>query len=179
MLDELLQQGAVKAAQGLIGWRFYRVEPDGTKVGGVIVETEAYTQEDAASHSYKGKTPRTEIMFGPAGYLYVYFTYGMHWCANVVTGTAGRGEGVLIRAIEPDQGLELIRERRRHLPDHELTNGPAKLCQALSIAGADKGKQLNHSEFLLLEPTATYKTQATPRIGITQDTHRLWRFIKI
>lgn len=178
-LDTLLKQGAVKAAEGLIGWRFYRTQPDGSKVGGTIIETEAYTQEDAASHSYRGKTPRTEIMFGPAGYLYVYFTYGMHWCVNIVTGVDDHGEAVLLRAIEPDAGLELIRKRRNYRPDRELTNGPAKFCQALGITGQDNGQRLNMGEFELLKPTSDYRTHATPRIGISQDTHRLWRFVKV
>jgi DNA-3-methyladenine glycosylase len=176
-LEELLESGAVNAAQNLIGWRFYTVEDGGTKTGGTIVETEAYTQEDAASHSYRGQTPRTEIMFGPPGYLYVYFTYGMHWCANIVTGKAGHGEGVLLRAILPESGIENMQERRGNKPEHELTNGPAKLCQALAITGADKGAKLNESRFLLQPPTQVFKTQAAERIGIRNDTHRLWRFI--
>ena len=176
-LDDLLEAGAVNAAQSLIGWKFYTTEADGTKTGGTIVETEAYTQEDAASHSYRGQTPRTEIMFGPAGYLYVYFTYGMHWCANIVTGKIGHGEAVLLRAILPEEGRERILERRDNPPNSKLTDGPAKLCQALAITGADKGAKLNESKFLLRPPTEVFKTQATERIGIRNDTHRLWRFI--
>lgn len=176
-LAELLAKGSVSAARGLIGWRLYSVEPDGTKVGGAIVETEAYSQEDAASHSYRGQTPRTEIMFGPAGHVYIYFTYGMHWCMNIVTGEAGHGQGVLLRAIEPDAGIDTIRKRRNGRPDHELTDGPAKLCQALAVTGADAGAKVNDSRFVLLPPLRKYKVQATERIGITKDTHRLWRFV--
>ena len=172
-----MESGAVNAAQTLIGWRLYVAEEDGTKTGGTIVETEAYSQDDAASHSYRGQTPRTEIMFGPAGYLYVYFTYGMHWCVNIVTGKTGHGEAVLIRAILPEEGVEHMQERRGNKPEHELANGPAKLCQALAITGADKGVKLNEGRFLLLPPERAYKTQATERIGIKNDTHRLWRFI--
>lgn len=179
-LHALLEQGAVEAAQGLIGWRFYRVEPDGSRIGGTIIETEAYMQDDAASHSYRGPTPRTAVMFGPAGRLYVYFTYGMHWCANIVTGVDGHGEAVLIRAIQPDEGMAIIQERRGNRPNAELTNGPAKFCQALGITGEDTGAVLNGDRFMLLPPVgAALKTQATERIGISQDTHRLWRFVAL
>ena len=98
-----------------------------------IVETEAYDEGDAASHSHRGRTARTEVMFGEAGYLYVYFTYGMHpLLANVVTGEAGHGSAVLIRAVEPVEGIDSM-EERRGLHGRNLTNGPAKLCQALDI----------------------------------------------
>jgi DNA-3-methyladenine glycosylase len=176
-LIKLLEDGAVDAASALIGWQLYTLDPSGNKVGGVITETEAYMQEDAASHSYKGRTPRTEIMFGPAGYVYVYFTYGMHWCMNIVTGQAGHGEAVLIRAIQPDSGLEIMRELRGHRSDSELTNGPAKVCQALGVVGSDNGAKLNAEKFMLLPPAKKYITTATERIGITKDKHRLWRFI--
>jgi DNA-3-methyladenine glycosylase len=117
-------------------------------------------------------------MFGPAGYLYVYFTYGMHWCANIVTGQKGHGEAVLIRAIQPDQGLAIIQERRGNRPNAELTNGPAKFCQALAITGQDSGAAINQGRFLLLPPLGRRpKINVTTRIGITQDTHRLWRFV--
>lgn len=175
---DFLEQGAVSAARELIGWRLYIREADGSLTGGRIVETEAYTQADAASHSYNGQTPRNEIMFGEAGYIYVYFTYGMHWCMNIVTGKKGEGEAVLIRAIEPNKGLDKIVARRSGRPDHELTNGPAKVCQALGISGADNGARLNHKRFLILTPTKPgLKVTAVKRIGIRNDTHRLWRFI--
>jgi DNA-3-methyladenine glycosylase len=171
-----LSDPAPEVAAKLLGRRFY-TEENGKLVGGVIVETEAYTQEDAASHSFRGKTPRTAVMFGPAGYIYVYFTYGMHHCVNIVTGHAGHGEGVLLRALVPDSGLEIIRKRRGHKPDRELTNGPGKLCQALGIHLTDSGQQLNRSRFLLLPPKQPVRTlPPTERIGITKDTHRLWRF---
>ncbi len=172
-----LSQDAVTVAKLLIGCRLYTVEADGARVGGVITETEAYNQDDAASHSYRGKTPRTEVMFGPAGHVYVYFTYGMHWCMNIVAGPEGRGEAVLIRAITPDSGFGIIRERRGNKPDHELTNGPAKLCQALGIAGVDNGSKVNEGRFLLLPAQRKLSFDATERIGIKKDTHRLWRFV--
>jgi DNA-3-methyladenine glycosylase len=173
---EFLTGSATEVAPKLLGWRFYTETDDG-RTGGIIVETEAYTQEDAASHSFRGKTPRTEAMFGPAGYIYVYFTYGMHHCVNIVTGHAGHGQGVLLRALKPDSGLEIIRQRRGGRPDSELTNGPGKLCQALGIHLRDSGQPLNHSRFLLLPPEKPVRTlPPTERIGITRDTHRLWRF---
>jgi DNA-3-methyladenine glycosylase len=179
-LETLLSQGAVSAARRLIGWRLYTVESDGTRTGGVIIETEAYQQDDAASHSYHGRTPRTDVMFGSPGRLYVYFTYGMHWCANIVTGAEGTGEAVLFRAIVPDSGLDYIQKRRGNRPNAELTNGPAKLCQALAITGKDQGAVLNNSDFLLLPPYPEHThvdIEATERIGIRKDTHRLWRFV--
>jgi DNA-3-methyladenine glycosylase len=176
-LDKLLKAGAVSAAKNLIGWRLYKVEQDGTHTGGVITETEAYTQADAASHSYKGKTPHTEIMFGEYGYVYTYFTYGMHWCMNIVTGQAGHGEAVLIRAIFPDSGINHMRLRRSNKADNLLTNGPAKVCQALNVGKKDNGTKLNDSNIVLLPPQHTWHVTTTKRIGITKDTHRLWRFV--
>ena len=171
-----LQKGAVSAARELIGWRFYKAD-GGTLVGGVIVETEAYNENDAASHTYRGPTPRNQVMFGPAGYIYVYFTYGMHFCVNIVAGQSGHGEAVLLRALEPDQGLEIMEQRRDR---SDLTGGPAKLCQALNITGADNGKQLNHSDVILLPPEKPLlNIKATKRIGIKRDTHRLWRFVVV
>jgi len=172
-----LTKDAVSTAKKLIGCRLYTIASDGTRVGGIITETEAYNQDDAASHSYKGKTPRTEVMFGPAGHIYVYFTYGMHWCMNIVVGEEGRGEAVLIRALLPDSGLDIIRKRRNNKQDHELTNGPAKVCQALSVTGADNGAELNKGRFVLLSPKHALVFEATERIGITKDRHRLWRFV--
>ncbi|HWT55520.1 MAG TPA: DNA-3-methyladenine glycosylase [Candidatus Microsaccharimonas sp.] len=172
-----LEDGSVQAAPKLIGWRLYRRE--GTQlVGGVIVETEAYNEHDAASHSYRGQTPRTQVMFGPAGHIYVYFTYGMHHCMNIVTGLTGTGDAVLIRALAPDEGVDIIRQRRNYQPDNKLTDGPAKICQALLVTRRDNGKALNQGEFLLLPPVGSQpRVHATARIGITKDTHRLWRFV--
>jgi DNA-3-methyladenine glycosylase len=177
---EVWQQDAVTAAQQLIGYRLYVKQDDGSLVGGMITETEAYTAEDAASHTFHGETARNRVMFGEGGHLYVYFTYGMHWCANIVTGPAGHGEGVLIRAIAPDEGIATIQERRGRRPNSELTNGPAKVCQALNITGADNGAAFNNGRFLLLPPKGDLPAvQTTTRIGIRHDQHRLWRFVAI
>lgn len=177
---EFLSNEAPQVARELIGWRLFVREVDGGLTGGVIAETEAYTQEDAASHSYRGKTPRTEVMFGPAGHVYVYFTYGMHWCMNIVTGQEGSGQAVLLRALAPETGIPRMLHRRGAVAETQLANGPAKLCQALGVTGVDNGAVLGRASgrFVLLPPDAAapVRVQALPRIGIRKDTHRLWRF---
>jgi DNA-3-methyladenine glycosylase len=124
-------------------WLLNKVLARGERAGR-IVEVEAYHgADDAASHAYRGLTPRTAIMFGPPGYLYVYFTYGMHWCANVVCGPEGEAAAVLIRALEPIAGVDEMWEARRAARlERDLCNGPAKLCQALGITGGDNGANL-------------------------------------
>lgn len=122
----------------------------GKKLIAKIVETEAYDQDDVASHSYRGETERTRVMFGKAGHLYVYFTYGMHYCCNIVTGPAGRGDAVLIRAVEPLQGQEIMAQNRRGKDGIESTNGPAKLCQALGINKDFNGHNLSSEPLRLL-----------------------------
>jgi len=172
-----LEADPVSVAQRLLGCVLVR-EIDDHILRGRIVETEAYHQTDAASHSYKGKTPRTEIMFGPPGRIYVYFTYGMHYCMNVVTGLTGEGSAVLIRALEPLDGVEYMTERRRNKALRELTNGPAKICQAFGIDMNMNGHNL-HSPPLYLQledPLPNSKIVAATRVGITKDAHRLWRF---
>lgn len=143
-----------------------------------IVETEAYGQSDAASHSYRGRTPRTDVMFGPAGFLYVYFTYGMHYCMNIVTGPPGNGEAVLIRAVEPLEGIELLRPGRGDKSGIELTNGPAKLCQALQIDRTWNGHDLKRQplRLQLLEPPPEGEIVVTCRIGISREKDKPWRF---
>lgn len=175
---EFLSHDAVMVARQLIGYGLYVKEADGSLTGGVITETEAYSAEDAASHSHRGETPRNAVMFGPAGHIYVYFTYGMHWCMNIVTGEKGSGEAVLIRSIVPDKNIEVIRERRTVKKDSDLTNGPAKICQALGVTGADNGEKIGGERFALLPPTQNLEVIATERIGIKKDTHRLWRFVR-
>lgn len=174
-LDDLLQHGAVKAGQGLLGWRLY-VKDGNQLIGGMITETEAYTEDDEASHSFKCKTERNQVMFDSCGRLYVYFTYGMHFCVNIVTGAKGRGEAVLLRAIEPDKGLDTIRARRNFRSDKELANGPAKITQALAITDKDNGIKLNQDKFILLPPEKAVKFCKLPRVGIKQAIEKLWRF---
>lgn len=164
-------------AKRLLGCELIR-QLDGDIVRVRIVETEAYSQEDAASHSYRGETPRTKVMFGPSGFLYVYFTYGMHYCCNVVTGPAGEGAAVLIRAVEPVEGEETLAMRRPKAQGYGLTNGPAKLCQALGITTAQSGHDLRRGDIRLeagkLKDDETI-TQTT-RIGISASKDTPWRF---
>lgn len=151
----------------------------GQRIVARIVETEAYNQYDAASHSYRGQTPRTEVMFGPAGYTYVYFTYGMHYCLNVVTGPTGHGSAVLIRALEPIAGLEFMQANRPKVTvERELTNGPAKLCQALAIDKVLNGHNLHNAplQLVIKPPLASSEIVISTRVGISRDMHRLWRF---
>lgn len=143
----------------------------------MIVETESYDQFDAASHSYNGQTPRTDVMFGESGHLYVYFTYGMHYCGNVVTGKIGEGAGVLIRAVMPLEGIKAI-ERRRGIAGVGATNGPAKWCQALGIDKEMNGHNLRYAPLRLttgqlVEPADII---ATPRIGISKARDEMRRF---
>jgi DNA-3-methyladenine glycosylase len=151
---------------------------DGQLLRARIVEVEAYDQTDAASHSYKGSTPRTEIMFGPSGHLYVYFTYGMHYCCNIVTGPPGYGAAVLLRAAEPLAGqMEMVR-RRDGQEGLNLTNGPAKLCQALGIDKALNGHDLQKAPLRLI-PGFLFpgeRISQTTRIGITRAVDVPWRF---
>jgi len=172
-----LEDAPDKVAQRLLGCILERTL-DGQRLRLKIVETEAYHQTDAASHSYKGETPRTEIMFGEAGQLYVYFTYGMHYCINVVTGPKGEGSAVLIRAVEPLEGWEMLRKNRPGLPDEQLTNGPAKLAKALALDLSMNGHDLAQEPLkLVVRPAVNADdiVQAT-RIGISQAKEVPWRF---
>lgn len=143
-----------------------------------IVETEAYDQADVASHSYKGRTPRTEVMFGAAGHLYVYFTYGMHYCCDIVVGPPGHGAAVLIRAVEPLVGETGMAARRGGLSGTTLTNGPAKLCQALAIDKSLNGHDLHKLPLKLIKQAGTPAGQIiqTTRIGISRGQDKPWRF---
>ncbi len=171
-----LEGSAAEVAPRLLGCIIER-HVDGQVLRGRIVETEAYDETDVASHSYNGRTPRVEVMFGPAGYLYVYFTYGMHYCCNVVVGQAGYGAAVLIRAVEPLQGLDIMRHRRGRI-GIELTNGPAKLCQAFAINKAQNGVDLRGDEVRLIPqpPVSLAKVVAAKRVGIKKGVDLPWRF---
>lgn len=173
----ILQQASEVVAPRLLGCELVR-EIDGQRLRCRIVETEAYDQSDAASHSYKGRTPRTDVMFGPPGHLYVYFTYGMHYCCNVVVGTAGQGAAVLIRAVEPLEGEAIMSALRRGLSGSEITNGPAKLCQALGIDRSMNGHDLRDAPLRLIicPPASKNDIVQTTRVGISHAQDVPWRF---
>lgn len=189
-LTQILLAPADIAAKRLLGATLVRELPGGVRFAGKIVETEAYDQTDAASHSYRGRTPRTDVMFGPAGHLYVYFTYGMHYCCNIVTGPAGHGAAVLIRAVEPLEGIEEIAANRRILIRssahkqltgrklYNLTNGPAKFCQAFGIDKTWNGHDLRHAPLRIELHDAVTENEiiSATRIGISQAKEKPWRF---
>lgn len=137
-----------------------------------IVETEAYTgPDDPACHAAAGRTPRTEHLFGPPGMSYVYFIYGMYWCFNAVTRERGHGAAVLVRGVEPVDGLALLQRRRpRARRERDLTNGPGKLCMAMGITGAMNGLSLRRAPIVVRggDPVSDADVVVTPRIGITQ-----------
>ena len=142
-----------------------------------LTEVEAYAgAADPGSHAYRGRTKRNDVMFGPAGHLYVYFTYGMHTCANIVCGEEGTASACLVRAGEIIDGKEIARERRLGARDRELARGPARLCQALAIRLEDNGAALDGEGFELHldEPVASYETG--PRVGLRGAPERPWRF---
>jgi DNA-3-methyladenine glycosylase len=145
-------------------------------VGGPIVEVEAYDQDDPASHGFRGRTERNAVMFGAAGFAYVYRSYGIHWCLNFVCAEPGRAEAVLIRALEPMHGLDVMRTRRGVAAERSLASGPGKLCQALGVTREHNALPLDEPPFELLPRTATPSIVSGPRIGITRATDRSWRY---
>jgi DNA-3-methyladenine glycosylase len=145
-------------------------------VGGTIVEVEAYDQDDPASHGFRGRTARTASMFGPPGHAYVYRSYGIHWCLNLVCAEIGRSEAALVRALEPTCGLETMRERRGVEPVRALCSGPGKLCQALGITRIDDGLPLDEPPFELLAREGQPPLAVGTRIGIRRAVEQPWRF---
>lgn len=145
-------------------------------VGGRIVETEAYDREDPASHAYSGPTPRNFAMFGPPAHAYVYRSYGIHWCLNFVCMEEGHGAGVLIRAIEPLAGLDIMRERRDAEDVRLLCSGPGKLCQALNVTHDFNGTSLAAPPFELQAAPPGLEVITGPRIGISKAMDVPWRF---
>ena len=156
------------AAPALIGWT---LTLDG--VGGRIVETEAYDHEDPASHSFSGPTERNAVMFGPAGVIYVYRSYGIHWCMNLVC--AAPASAVLIRALEPAEGLDVMMARRGLEDPRLLCSGPGRLCQALGVTHAQNGARIDRPPFELT-PGPPAQVVVGPRIGITKAADIPWRF---
>lgn len=170
---------AVLVAPSLLGKLLWSSR-EGSVTAGRIVEVEAYREDDPASHSFRGPTSRTQTMFGPPGHLYVYLSYGIHRCANVVTGTEGSGSAVLLRALVPVEGTATMRRRRGSRADRQLANGPGKVCQALGIELDDDGVDVTRpdGEIRLLDDGTPPPTRPLvgPRVGITKAVDRPWRF---
>lgn len=172
MLEDLLSGPAAECAPLLLGWTLLL---DG--VGGRIVEVEAY-DGDEASHAFRGRTERNATMFGPAGALYVYRSYGIHWCANVVCGEVGHATALLLRALEPTHGLDLMRERRGLDDERALCSGPGKLTEALGITRRHDGVRVDTAPFALLPPESRVAWDTTTRIGLTKAVDLRWRFVE-
>jgi DNA-3-methyladenine glycosylase len=145
-------------------------------VGGRIVEVEAYHHTDAAAHSFRGPTSRNAVMFGPPGYVYVYRSYGIHWCVNFVCEPKGSASAVLIRAVEPTVGLATMRRRRGVTDERLLCSGPGRVCDALRITHAQNGLALDAPPFALFVRTDEVEVIAGPRIGITKAVEKPWRY---
>lgn len=145
-------------------------------VGGIIVEVEAYHHTDPAAHSYNGPTARNRVMFGPAGFSYVYRSYGIHWCANFVCEEEGSASAVLIRALQPTHGLAAMRRRRGIEDERALCSGPGKLCEALGINNAHSELPLDKPPIALFARTVKPEIVAGIRIGITKAIELPWRY---
>jgi DNA-3-methyladenine glycosylase len=165
---------APEVAQQLIGCELIVNDEAGLR-GGIIIETEAYTLDDPASHSFKGPSLRNQAMFMPAGTIYIYRIYGIHYCLNIVCGKAD-GQAVLIRALRPTKGITYMKQRRQLNNEAQICNGPAKLVQALGINPALDKTHLTGSIIALTPRVETAIIQASPRIGITRGMATLWRF---
>ncbi len=185
LLRSFYKQDLHKLARSLLGCLFVRVFEDGSRLSARIVEVEAYAQkDDPSSHSFNGKTPRNEVMFGAPGHLYVYFTYGMHFCCNVVAGKIGTGDALLIRALEPVEGIENMLVHRYGAITFDqkkisnLTNGPAKLCQAYKIDRSENGIDLCGNKIWIEtgDELKQNKISCSTRIGINQGKELPWRY---
>jgi DNA-3-methyladenine glycosylase len=145
-------------------------------VGGRIVELEAYDQTDPAAHSFRGPTRRNAVMFGPPGFAYIYRSYGIHWCLNLVCEPAGSAGAVLIRALQPTEGLRTMRRRRGVSDERLLCSGPGRLCEALRITHAHNGMALDRPPFALFARADEVEVITGPRIGITKAVEKPWRY---
>jgi DNA-3-methyladenine glycosylase len=168
-------------APELLGRILVRILPDGTRLAARLVEVEAYGPKDPASHAYRGPTPRNLVMFGPPGRLYVYFTYGMHFCSNVVTGRTGEGSAVLLRAAEPIEGLDVMVANRGVDVVNRLCGGPGRLTQAFEIGRQENGVDLVRGGSLHLragEPLPPRQIDRSTRVGVNVGIEPRWRFFE-
>lgn len=173
--DQLLD--VRRGAKYLLGCIIKRQLPDGTTLEGRIVETESYHQEDPASHTFNGESVRNTAMFGPPGFAYIYFTYGVHWCFNVTAGEKGYGAGILIRGVEPLNGLHTMETLRKTTATTQLTNGPAKFAQAFAIDKSLYGHNLTQPPLQIFEASSrNFNTVETTRIGISKAVDEIARF---
>jgi DNA-3-methyladenine glycosylase len=175
------QRPTVDVARDLLGKLIVRVLPEGRRLSGIIVETEAYVTGDPASHAYRGLTPRNAVMFGPAGHVYMYISYGMHSMLNLVTEREGLAEAVLIRAIEPVDGIDAMRALRGGIDEFALTNGPGKLGQALGLTvkgdnGLDVTSPNSPLQVLAGSHMDAMEVGTSTRIGLSVGKEALWRF---
>jgi DNA-3-methyladenine glycosylase len=172
---------AVEVAPDLLGRVLVRVLPGGARLAGRIVEAEAYEPGDPASHGFRGPTPRNASMFDTPGHLYTYFTYGNHWMANVVTRARGEGSAVLLRALEPLEGLEEMAARRGRADPLDLCSGPGKLAKALGLDRAHDGADLVRGRVVWLEagePVEASRIRCGPRVGVSVGGEYDWRFFE-
>jgi DNA-3-methyladenine glycosylase len=167
---------STEVAPDLLGQVLVRLLPDGTRLSARLVEVEAYEPDDPASHAFRGRTPRNAVMFGPPGHLYVYFTYGMHFCMNVVTRRDGEGSAVLLRAGGPLAGVDTMRALRGRERATDLCSGPGRFTQALGIARPENGADLVAGDEVWLERGDRHEDVGNgTRVGV-HDTTRSWRF---
>lgn len=179
---EYYSRPTLSVAKELIGAYFVR-KRRGKYLVGMIVETEAYRYNDPACHAYRGMTERNKVMFHHGGFLYVYFTYGMHYCANIVTYKEGFGEAVLIRAVQPLEGIGTMAKNRgvnsgKHTPVLTLTNGPAKFAEAFNLTTKDSGTDLTGASIFLTHGISVPPSNiaAATRIGIRAAVEKRWRY---
>ena len=185
LTHQFFDRPALQVARELLGMRLVRLE-DGVRIAGKIIETEAYRgEEDLGCHCRAGKTPRTQVLYGPPGHVYVYFTYGMHWMLNFVAEPVNHPAAILIRAIQPCEGLEIIQKRRGKQPPEHWTDGPAKICQALNIDKRFSNADLSAPDAVIFveqdQPIPDSNVTTGPRVGLNNVPEPWksipWRFL--